>query len=88
MALLVHGIPFAALPTQVHKMQAMLDDAGLTGCLLPADWGDLTGAAQQTAVKAALDSWDAAAMQRAANYVGHARRASDDMFNKIAALVP
>ena len=45
MALLVHGIPFAGLATQVHKMQAMLHDAGLTNCLLPDDWTELDGTA-------------------------------------------
>ena len=38
MALLVHGIPFAAQPTQVHKMQAMLHDAD-TSCPVPVVGG-------------------------------------------------
>ena len=88
MALLVHGIPFAAQPTQVHKMQAMLHDADLMGCLLPDDWGELPAPAQQAAVQTAHDSWDKSAMQRAADYVGHARTTTDEMFNKITSLVP
>jgi hypothetical protein len=87
MALLVHGIPFAAQPTQVHKMQAMLHDADLTGCLLPDDWGDLSPDATQLAVQVALDSWDNAALARAQNYVKSARVKSDDMFAQIAASV-
>ena len=87
MALLVHGIPFAAQPTQVHKMQAMLHDADFTGCLLPDDWGDLPTDAMQMAVQSALDSWDQAALERAQDYVKSAQAKSNDMFAKIAALV-
>ena len=36
----------------------------------------------------ALDSWDDAAMKRAADYVQHARTSTDEMFNKITSLVP
>ena len=87
MALLVHGIPFAAQPTGVPKMQAMLNDAGLAGCVLPDNWGDLTPDAMQAAVQVALDSWDSNAMKRAEDYVEAARIKSDDMFARISALV-
>jgi hypothetical protein len=85
MALLVHGIPFAAQPTIVHKMQAMLHDADLTGCLLPDDWGELPPEAMHTAVQTALDSWDDDAFVRAQAYVTSAQVKSDDMFSKIKA---
>ena len=88
MALMVHGIPFAALPTRVHKMQAMLHDAGLMGCLLPDDWQSLTIKEQQLAVQTALGSWNSATLKRAQTYVKAAERSTNAMFACLVALQP
>lgn len=86
LALLRTGRSFAALPTQVHKMQAMLGDAGLSAALLPDNWTEMGFGPQRTAADTAMNSWDATMFKRAIDYTTLARSASADLFADIAAL--
>ena len=77
---LLTGTPFLALTSNSHKVEGMLDDAGLSHRIVrPADI---------RAVLAHPPAWTADDAEKALAYVNKAKRGQRAMFKKILSMIP
>ena len=85
-AALAAGKPVCATPSNTHKIEAMLGDAGLSAALLPADWETLEPKDQDAAIDAAFGAQDQDFIARRTAYTADAVARIEAMFDDLAAL--
>jgi hypothetical protein len=87
-ACLAHGVPFAAVASNTHKIESLLEDIGLGNrYLLPEKWGSLGNFERFDVVQELLGNWDRKEQQKVARYTASARQVIDQSFEDIQRLV-
>jgi Polysaccharide pyruvyl transferase len=88
-AALCSGRPVVALPSNTHKIEGLLDDAGISDVsLLPEEWVSFGNHQRLDFVLEALDSWSTVYDQRVSAYLTSARSDIDQLFCDICGLLP
>jgi hypothetical protein len=88
-AALCSNSPVVALPSNTHKIEGLLEDAGISEVsLLPEGWLGFGNHERLDVVLEALDSWSAIRDQRVSAYVTGARSDIEQLFCDIYGLLP
>jgi polysaccharide pyruvyl transferase WcaK-like protein len=87
-ACLVNAVPVAALPSNTHKTEAILQDIGLEDhFLLPDDWSAAGNLQRMEMVRETFGRWNLEQWQKVTRYVAEAKGAIERSFQDLQGLV-